>query len=195
MPLPTVFPRRRRGLSLLTLLAGLALPGLTLAADLLDVAYRPLAGKQQVNLQQRYHGQVLLVVNTASKCGYTPQYEGLEALQQRYARRGFAVLGFPSNDFKGQEPGDEAQIQEFCTLTYGVKFPMFEKVHVVGAQATPLYQRLTAATGVAPGWNFHKYLVGRDGRVIAQFASKVTPDDPQLIAAIDKALAAPAATR
>ncbi|MHC1671052.1 glutathione peroxidase [Stenotrophomonas maltophilia] len=195
MPLPTVFPRRLRGLSLLTLLAGLALPGLTLAADLLDVDYRPLAGKQQVNLQQRYHGQVLLVVNTASKCGYTPQYEGLEALQQRYARRGFAVLGFPSNDFKGQEPGDEAQIQEFCTLTYGVKFPMFEKVHVVGAQATPLYQRLTAATGVAPGWNFHKYLVGRDGRVIAQFASKVTPDDPQLIAAIDKALAVPAATR
>ncbi|MDI9248135.1 glutathione peroxidase [Stenotrophomonas sp. MA5] len=195
MPLPTVFPCRLRGLSLLTLLAGLALPGLTLAADLLDVDYRPLAGKQQVNLQQRYHGQVLLVVNTASKCGYTPQYEGLEALQQRYARRGFAVLGFPSNDFKGQEPGDEAQIQEFCTLTYGVKFPMFEKVHVVGAQATPLYQRLTAATGVAPGWNFHKYLVGRDGRVIAQFASKVTPDDPQLIAAIDKALAAPAATR
>ncbi|MHB9785212.1 glutathione peroxidase [Stenotrophomonas maltophilia] len=195
MPLPTVFPRRLRGLPLLTLLAGLALPGLTLAADLLDVDYRPLAGKQQVNLQQRYHGQVLLVVNTASKCGYTPQYEGLEALQQRYARRGFAVLGFPSNDFKGQEPGDEAQIQEFCTLTYGVKFPMFEKVHVVGAQATPLYQRLTAATGVAPGWNFHKYLVGRDGRVIAQFASKVTPDDPQLIAAIDKALAAPAATR
>ncbi|HIE5356611.1 glutathione peroxidase [Stenotrophomonas maltophilia] len=195
MPLPTVFPRRLRGLSLLALLAGLALPGLTLAADLLDVDYRPLAGKQQVNLQQRYHGQVLLVVNTASKCGYTPQYEGLEALQQRYARRGFAVLGFPSNDFKGQEPGDEAQIQEFCTLTYGVKFPMFEKVHVVGAQATPLYQRLTAATGVAPGWNFHKYLVGRDGRVIAQFASKVTPDDPQLIAAIDKALAAPAATR
>lgn len=195
MPLPTVFPRSLRGISLLTLLAGLALPGLTLAADLLDVDYRPLAGKQQVNLQQRYHGQVLLVVNTASKCGYTPQYEGLEALQQRYARRGFAVLGFPSNDFKGQEPGDEAQIQEFCTLTYGVKFPMFEKVHVVGAQATPLYQRLTAATGVAPGWNFHKYLVGRDGRVIAQFASKVTPDDPQLIAAIDKALAAPAATR
>lgn len=195
MPLPTVFPCRLRGLSLLTLLAGLALPSLTLAADLLDVDYRPLAGKQQVNLQQRYHGQVLLVVNTASKCGYTPQYEGLEALQQRYARRGFAVLGFPSNDFKGQEPGDEAQIQEFCTLTYGVKFPMFEKVHVVGAQATPLYQRLTAATGVAPGWNFHKYLVGRDGRVIAQFASKVTPDDPQLIAAIDKALAAPAATR
>jgi len=177
----------------LTVLAfGLAGPASALAADLLDVSYRPLAGKQQVNLEKRYHGQVLLVVNTASKCGYTPQYEGLEALHKQYASKGFAVLGFPSNDFKGQEPGDEKQIQDFCTLTYGVKFPMFEKVHVVGAEATPLYQRLTAATGVAPGWNFHKYLVGRDGKVIAQFASKVTPDDPQLKAAIDKALAAPA---
>ncbi|WP_079222414.1 glutathione peroxidase [Stenotrophomonas maltophilia] len=193
MPLPTALPRRLRGLSLLTVLAfGLAGSASVLAADLLDVSYRPLAGKQQVNLEKRYHGQVLLVVNTASKCGYTPQYEGLEALHKQYASKGFAVLGFPSNDFKGQEPGDEKQIQDFCTLTYGVKFPMFEKVHVVGAEATPLYQRLTAATGVAPGWNFHKYLVGRDGKVIAQFASKVTPDDPQLKAAIDKALAAPA---
>jgi len=193
MPLPTACPRRLRGLSLLTVLAfGVAGSATALAADLLDVSYRPLAGKQQVNLEKRYHGQVLLVVNTASKCGYTPQYEGLEALHKQYASRGFAVLGFPSNDFKGQEPGDEKQIQDFCTLTYGVKFPMFEKVHVTGPEATPLYQRLTAATGVAPGWNFHKYLVGRDGKVIAQFASKVTPDDPQLKAAIDKALAAPA---
>ncbi len=193
MPLPTAYPRRLRGLSLLTVLAfGVAGSATALAADLLDVSYRPLAGKQQVNLEKRYHGQVLLVVNTASKCGYTPQYEGLEALHKQYASRGFAVLGFPSNDFKGQEPGDEKQIQDFCTLTYGVKFPMFEKVHVTGPEATPLYQRLTAATGVAPGWNFHKYLVGRDGKVIAQFASKVTPDDPQLKAAIDKALAAPA---
>jgi len=193
MPLPTALPRRLRGLSLLTVLAFcLAGSASALAADLLDVSYRPLAGKQQVNLEKRYHGQVLLVVNTASKCGYTPQYEGLEALHKQYASKGFAVLGFPSNDFKGQEPGDEKQIQDFCTLTYGVKFPMFEKVHVVGAEATPLYQRLTAATGVAPGWNFHKYLVGRDGKVIAQFASKVIPDDPQLKAAIDKALAAPA---
>jgi len=195
MPLPTALPRRLRGLSLLTVLAfGLAGSASALAADLLDVSYRPLAGKQQVNLEKRYHGQVLLVVNTASKCGYTPQYEGLEALHKQYASKGFAVLGFPSNDFKGQEPGDEKQIQDFCTLTYGVKFPMFEKVHVVGAEATPLYQRLTAATGFALGWNFHKYLVGRDGKVIAQFASKVTPDDPQLKAALDTALAAPAST-
>ncbi|MGE8211964.1 MAG: glutathione peroxidase, partial [Stenotrophomonas sp.] len=105
--------------------------------------------------------------------------------------RGFAVLGFPSNDFKGQEPGTEAQIQEFCTLTYGVKFPMFEKVHVVGEEATPLYRDLTRATGVAPAWNFHKYLISRDGRVVAQFPSKVRPDDPELRAAIERELDAP----
>ena len=189
----------RRGLPVLSRLLGsllvaasLALPLMASAAGLLDVAYRPLAGKEPVNLGQRYHGRVLLVVNTASKCGFTPQYEGLEALQKSYSARGLSVLGFPSNDFKGQEPGDEKDIQEFCTLTYGVKFPMFEKVHVVGEQATPLYKGLTAATGVAPGWNFHKYLIGRDGAVIAQFPSRVKPDDKDLVAAIERALAAPA---
>jgi len=185
-----------RGLSRATAMAvvlSLATVPAFAADDLLDVSYRPLAGKQAVNLKQRYHGRVLLVVNTASKCGFTPQYEGLEALQKTYAARGLSVLGFPSNDFKGQEPGDEKQIQEFCTLTYGVKFPMFEKVHVVGDQATPLYQRLAAASGVAPGWNFHKYLVGRDGTLVAQFPSKVAPDDKALVAAIERALAAPAA--
>ena len=165
------------------------------APVVLDLTYRPLAGKAPVNLNKTYGGKVLLVVNTASKCGFTPQYEGLEALQQRYAARGFDVLGFPSNDFKGQEPGSEQQIQEFCTLTYGVKFPMFEKVHVLGADATPLYQRLTAATGVAPGWNFHKYLIARDGRVVAQFPSKVKPDDPAVTAAIERELQAPARPR
>ena len=182
-----------RVLGSLLVAASLALPMMASAAGLLDVAYRPLAGKEAVNLGQRYHGRVLLVVNTASKCGFTPQYEGLEALQKSYSARGLSVLGFPSNDFKGQEPGDEKDIQEFCTLTYGVKFPMFEKVHVVGDQATPLYKGLTAATGVAPGWNFHKYLIGRDGAVIAQFPSRVKPDDKELVAAIERALAAPAA--
>jgi glutathione peroxidase len=165
------------------------------AADLLDVAYRPLAGKTPVNLQAQYGGKVLLLVNTASKCGYTSQYEGLEALHQKYSARGFAVLGFPSNDFKGQEPGTEAEIQQFCTLTYGVKFPMFEKVQVTGADATPLYRELKQATGVEPGWNFHKYVVGRDGRVLGQFPSKVKPDDPQLVQAIEAALKAPSASR
>ncbi|WP_080335243.1 glutathione peroxidase [Stenotrophomonas sp. CFBP8980] len=190
--LPRRGPVLPRLLGSLLVAASLALPLMASAAGLLDVAYRPLAGKDPVNLAQRYHGRVLLVVNTASKCGFTPQYEGLEALQKSYSARGLSVLGFPSNDFKGQEPGDEKDIQEFCTLTYGVKFPMFEKVHVVGDQATPLYKGLTAATGVAPGWNFHKYLIGRDGTVIAQFPSRVKPDDKDLVAAIERALAAPA---
>ena len=190
--LPRRGPVLPRLLGSLLVAASLALPVMASAAGLLDVAYRPLAGKDPVNLAQRYHGRVLLVVNTASKCGFTPQYEGLEALQKSYSARGLSVLGFPSNDFKGQEPGDEKDIQEFCTLTYGVRFPMFEKVHVVGDQATPLYKGLTAATGVAPGWNFHKYLIGRDGTVIAQFPSRVKPDDKELVAAIERALAAPA---
>lgn len=185
---------RRWGTGLL-LLVGLLGAGSACAADLLDLNYRPLAGKTEVNLEKQYGGKVLLVVNTASKCGFTPQYEALEGLQTRYAARGFSVLGFPSNDFKGQEPGSEKEIQEFCTLTYGVKFPMFQKVQVTGTDATPLYQRLTAATGVAPGWNFHKYLLSRDGRVVAQFSSKVKPDDKELVAAIERELSVAPAKR
>lgn len=187
-------PRRARW-SVLMLAVGLLAGASAQAADLLDVSYRPLAGKGEVNLAKQYGGKVLLVVNTASKCGFTPQYEGLEALQRKYAARGFSVLGFPSNDFKGQEPGDETQIQEFCTLTYGVKFPMFQKVVVTGPEATPLYRSLATATGVSPGWNFHKYLIGRDGRVVAQFPSKVTPDDPKLLAAIERELSVTANKR
>jgi glutathione peroxidase len=160
---------------------------------LLDRSYRPLAGKTPVLLAKTYGGDVLLVVNTASKCGYTPQFEALEALHRKYAGRGFAVLGFPSGDFKSQEYDDEKQIKEFCTLTYGVKFPMFEKVHVVGAQATPLYRDLAAAAGEAPEWNFHKYLLGRDGRLIASWSSKTTPDDAAIVEAIERALQAPRA--
>ena len=161
------------------------------ASPVLDHAYRPLAGKQPVNLARQHAGQVVLVVNTASQCGYTHQYEGLEALHQRLQSRGFAVIGFPSNDFKGQEPGSEEEIASFCTLTYGVRFPMYEKVVVSGRNATPLYRDLAAATGVAPAWNFHKYLVGRDGRVRAQFPSRTAPDDPRLLAEIERALSQP----
>lgn len=177
------------------LLALVLLPTVALAAGsgggLLDRTYRPLAGKTPVHLGKTYGGQVLLVVNTASKCGFTPQYEGLEALHAKYRGQGFAVLGFPSADFREQEFEDEAKIREFCTLTYGVKFPMFEKVHVVGDSATPLYRDLEKATGHKPGWNFHKYLVGRDGKVLADFGSRTTPDDAALVAAIERALAAP----
>jgi glutathione peroxidase len=175
-------------LKVLTLTAALAASAAVFAAGILDVSYRPLAGKAPVNLKQSYGGQVLLVVNTASKCGFTPQYEGLEALQREYAGQGFSVLGFPSNDFMGQEPGSEEEIKEFCTLTYGVQFPMFEKVHVKGEKTTPLYRSLSQATGVSPGWNFHKYLISRDGRVVANFSSKVKPDDPALLAAIESEL-------
>jgi glutathione peroxidase len=167
-----------------------AVPALA-GQGVLDHSYRRLAGKETVNLRKAYAGDVLLVVNTASKCGFTPQYEGLEAMHARYKDRGFAVLGFPSNDFMGQEPGTEKQIQEFCRLTYGVKFPMFQKVHVKGEQATPLYRDLKAATGEEPGWNFHKYLVDRQGRVVASFGSRTTPTDPALVAKLEELLAAP----
>jgi glutathione peroxidase len=184
--------------SALLLATALALPLLVTparAADpaLLDVTYRPLAGEGQVNLQKAYAGKVLLVVNTASKCGNTPQYEGLEAMHAKYEGRGFAVLGFPSNDFLGQEPGSEKDIQKFCILTYGVKFPMFEKVHVKGNDATTLYVRLKAATGDAPDWNFHKFLIDRDGRVVASYPARTKPDDPKLVADVEREIAKPAA--
>ena len=185
-------PRLLARMLVIAALAGLS--AVVFAADggLLDHTYRPLAGKTPVNLDQAYRGQVLLVVTTASKCGFTPQFEALEGLHARYKARGFAVLGFPSNDFRGQEPGSEAQIQEFCTLTYGVKFPMFQKVHVKGDEATPFYKALAKATGEAPKWNFHKYLIGRDGKVVANFGSRTKPDAPEVIAAIEAALRQPA---
>ncbi|HTD27764.1 MAG TPA: glutathione peroxidase, partial [Xanthomonadaceae bacterium] len=105
--------------------------------------------------------------------------------------RGFAVLGFPSNDFLGQEPGDEKHIKDFCTLTYGVKFPMFEKVHVKGDEATPIYVSLKAATGDGPDWNFHKYLIDRSGKVVASYSARTKPDDPKLVGDIERAIAAP----
>jgi glutathione peroxidase len=175
--------------SLLLLSICLGLPSLAQAcSELLDVEYRRLASSDTVRLCNAYQGQVLLVTNTASKCGFTPQYEGLEALHAELQSRGFSVLGFPSNDFMGQEPGSEEEIAEFCTLTYGVKFPMFEKVSVKGDDATPLYRRLTEATGESPGWNFHKYLIDRDGKVVGSFGSRTKPDDPDLRAQIEALL-------
>ncbi|HRQ63449.1 MAG TPA: glutathione peroxidase [Xanthomonadaceae bacterium] len=169
----------------------LLVPGTMAAAcpDLLDHEFRRLASSESVRLCEAFEGKVLLVVNTASKCGFTPQYEGLEALHQTYAERGFAVLGFPSNDFMGQEPGSEEEIAEFCTLTYGVKFPMFQKIEVTGNAAHPFYQALTAAAaGQAPGWNFHKYLIDRDGRLDANFGTRVPPDDADMVARIEALL-------
>jgi glutathione peroxidase len=166
-------------------------PALALAcSDLLNTEFRPLAGKEKVSLCSRFEGKVLLVVNTASKCGFTPQYEALEAMHQKYADQGFAVVGFPSNDFMGQEPGTEKQIQEFCTLTYGVKFPMFEKVHVKKGEAIPFYDKLAAEVGGDyPAWNFHKYLIDRSGKVVKSFGSRTTPDNAELVGLVEKLIA------
>lgn len=178
-----------RHFALVSLLSVAVAPlvGAAECSALLDHELRPLAGKTPESLCH-YQGKVLLMVNVASKCGFTPQYEGLEALNERLAPRGFAVLGFPSNDFLNQEPGSEDEIREFCTLTYGVKFPMYEKIHVKGENAHPLYQQLRAGTDQAPGWNFHKYLIDRDGQVVASFGSRTKPDDPALLAQIESLL-------
>jgi len=138
----------------------------------------------------QYSGKVLLIVNTASFCGYTHQYEGLEALYRKYKSRGLVVLGFPTNDFGGQEPGTNQEIAEFCRLTYGVEFPMFEKSSVKSLKTNPLYAELIARTGQSPQWNFHKYLVDRDGMRVASFGSRVEPDNRDLVAALEKLLAA-----
>ena len=134
-----------------------------------------------------YKGKVLLVVNTASECGFTPQYAGLEQLYESYKDKGVVVLGFPSNDFGGQEPGTPAEIKTFCEKHYHVTFPMFAKVKTKGEGQSPVYKFLAAGSG-EPKWNFHKYVVGKDGKVSAAFPSKVTPDSPELKAAIDSAL-------
>jgi glutathione peroxidase len=149
-----------------------------LSSDSIDHVPTPLAS---------WKGKVALVVNTASECGNTPQYAGLEKLWEAYQGKGFVVLGFPSNDFGRQEPGQEADIKKFCSLQYRVTFPMFAKVETKGDAQSPVYRFLTAHHG-APKWNFHKYLVGKDGQVIREFAAKVQPDAPELLAAIDEAL-------
>ena len=136
---------------------------------------------------------VLLVVNVASKCGFTKQYAGLENLYKTYADRGFVVLGFPANNFMGQEPGTEAEIKSFCALTYGVTFPMFAKISVKGKTIHPLYafltdEKLHPGSGGAISWNFNKFLIGRDGAVLAHYGSRTAPDDPELVAAIEQAL-------
>ena len=133
----------------------------------------------------QYQGKVLLVVNTASQCGYTPQYEGLEALYRKYRDRGLVVLGFPSNDFGGQEPGSNKEIAAFCVNQYAIDFPMFAKTEL---KKNPLYLDLAKATGAAPRWNFHKYLVDRSGTQVQSFDTRVDPSDPRLAAAIEKLL-------
>ena len=137
-----------------------------------------------------FKGKAVLVVNTASKCGLTPQYKGLEALWQTYKDKGLVVLGVPSNDFGAQEPGSEEEIQEFCEVRYGVDFPLTTKQPVTGAGAHPLYQWVAKELGEAavPKWNFHKYLIGKDGKILGTFGSRTEPDAPELKQAIEGAL-------
>ncbi len=142
-----------------------------------------------------YEGDVVLAVNVASKCGFTPQYAGLQRLYATYAGRGFTILGFPSNQFLGQEPGTAKQIEEFCSLNYGVTFPLYAKVDVKGAKQHPLYAILSTAAddaGKAGGvkWNFEKFLVGKDGRVVRRFRSRTVPEDPTIVSAIEELLGA-----
>ena len=132
-------------------------------------------------------GKVVLVVNTASFCGYTPQYQGLQALHQKYSKRGLVILGFPSNDFGKQEPGSNKEIADFCDRTYAVKFEMFGKTSVA-AGASPLFDGLAKATGDRPKWNFHKYLVARDGKSAVSFPSKVEPESPEFVAKVEQLL-------
>ena len=173
----------------LAVLIFMAYSALAVAEDkLLDQDFRRLASDEVVNIADAYGGNVLLIVNTASKCGNTPQYDGLEKLYQEYGDRGLVVLGFPSNDFFGQEPGTEEEIQEFCRLTYKVKFPMFEKITVKKGEAHPFYDQLAAAAGTYPTWNFHKYLIGRDGKLIAEFSPRTQPYDDKLLQQIRAAL-------
>ncbi|MGI9592690.1 MAG: glutathione peroxidase [Myxococcota bacterium] len=157
---------------------------------MLDFEAKRLSGP--VEPLGRYEGQVLLVVNTASKCGLTPQYEGLQTLYERYREQGFQVLGFPSNDFRQQEPGSDAEIGAFCKANYGVEFPMFSKVAVLGDEAHPLYASLRAQPAPLGGpveWNFQKYLTDRDGRVRHRFPPSTKPLAPELTAEIERLLA------
>ena len=173
-------------------LAALAAPAPSIAAEspcpsILDHRFANLMD-EPVSLCQ-FRGKVLLIVNTASECGYTPQYEGLEKLYRRYRDKRFAVLGFSANDFGGQEPGSNKEIAQFCRVNYGITFPIFAKTSVVGANANPLFHQLVAKTGKPPRWNFHKYLLDRAGQPVAVFESAVEPEDSRVTAQIEKLLA------
>ena len=173
-------------------LALVALIGAMMSASaacpgLLDRKMETLTGEDASLCQ--YAGKVVLVVNTASRCGYTPQYDGLEKLYRKYKGAGLVILGFPSNDFGAQEPGSAQEIARFCEQNYGVTFPMFAKTGVAAGTANPFYEMLATASGSRPRWNFHKYLVDRRATKVVPFDTKVTPQDPKFVAEIERLLA------
>lgn len=186
------------------LLAGLVLFGSLVAVNAqekkeekpvpaaLNYTMKSLDGKD-VKLSD-YQGKVILMINTASKCGYTPQYEGLQKLYTKYQEKGLVLLGFPANDFRQQEPGTDAAIAEFCKENYGVTFPMFSKISVLGAEKAPLYKYLTDAAndptkGGEVKWNFEKFLIGKDGKVVGRYRSAVTPQSDEIVKAVEAELA------
>jgi glutathione peroxidase len=159
------------------------------AGSVYDPAVKDIDGKD--TSLKAYQGKVLLIVNVASKCGFTPQYKALEATHEKYKDKGFAVLGFPCNQFGSQEPGTDEELKQFCSSTYSVTFPLFDKIDVNGPQRHPLYATLAGEGSPFPGdikWNFTKFLIGRDGKIIKRFDSRTTPDSPQVLAAIEAAL-------
>ena len=171
------------------LFAAFALVASASAAELTDIPFKTIDGKD-TSLAD-YRRKVVLIVNTASKCGLTPQYEALEAIYDKYRKKGFVVLAFPCNDFGNQEPGTEKEIEKFCKAEFDVSFPLMEKVHVKGAEQHPLYAALTGEKGVFPGdvkWNFGKFLIGKDGKPIARFEPKTQPDSAEVVSAVEKAL-------
>ena len=156
---------------------------------MLDFTMKRLDGSEQSLTE--YQGKVVMLVNVASKCGNTPQYRGLQEMYTRYQGKGFEILGFPANDFGAQEPGSDEEIAQFCEMNYGVPFPLFSKISVKGDDIHPLYQELTSMPEPIGGevrWNFQKYLVDRDGRVVAKFHPKLTPEDPELVAKVEELL-------
>ena len=173
---------------LTTTLLALTLTGAPMSVY--DFSMKTIDGKE-VSLSA-WKGKALMIVNTASECGYTPQYKGLEALYEQYKAKGFEILAFPSNDFGGQEPGTNADIKKFCELKFKTTFPLFAKIAVKGEAADPLYKYLTGLkdNGGEVKWNFNKFLVGKDGTVLARFGSRTKPDSEELVSAIEKALAA-----
>jgi glutathione peroxidase len=161
------------------------------SASIYDISVKDIDGKN-VSLGD-YKGKVILIVNVASKCGFTPQYKALEATYEKYKDKGFVILGFPCNQFANQEPGTDEEIKQFCTSKYFITFPLFDKIEVNGANRHPLYQILAGADSPFPGnigWNFTKFVIGKDGKIVNRFESKITPDSPQVTGAIESALAA-----
>lgn len=171
------------------LLGGLSMTARDAAAETAwDFAFTSIDGEAMP--LSAWRGKALLIVNTASRCGYTPQYEGLQSLWERYRERGLVVIGVPSNDFGGQEPGSAAQIKSFCTTNFAVDFPMADKNQVVGVEAHPFYRWASATLGAekAPKWNFHKYLVGPDGALVASIPTRADPTSEQVVALVEKVL-------